>query len=72
MRSRIARVDSHGFKDRSSARVYFFRSGFPRLYLSALNTYIHELIVRAGGENLAAGHVPVSEVFPGAGPGSLA
>jgi iron complex transport system substrate-binding protein len=57
MRSRIARVDARISKADHRPRV-FFQIGVSPIVSVGTNTYIHELIVRAGGENLAAGHAP--------------
>ncbi|MBW1902087.1 MAG: cobalamin-binding protein [Deltaproteobacteria bacterium] len=57
MRSRIERVDSMVSKTEHRPRV-FFQIGVSPIVSVGTNTYIHELIVRAGGRNLAAGHVP--------------
>ena len=55
MRSRIACVDSLVSKTDHRPRV-FFQIGVSPIVSVGTDTYIHELIVRAGGENLAAGH----------------
>jgi len=57
MRSRIERVDAMVSKTEHRPRV-FFQIGVSPIVSVGTNTYIHELIVRAGGRNLAAGHVP--------------
>jgi iron complex transport system substrate-binding protein len=57
MRSRIARVDALVSKTDHRPGV-FFQIGVSPIVSVGTNTYIHELIVRAGGENLAAGHSP--------------
>ena len=57
MRSRIERVDSMVSKTDYRPRV-FFQIGVSPIVSVGTNTYIHELIVRAGGKNLAKGRVP--------------
>ena len=57
MRSRIACVDSMVSKTTHRPRVFFQIGVFPIVSVGT-NTYIHELIVRAGGRNLAAGQIP--------------
>jgi len=57
MRSRIACVDSLVSKTDHRPGV-FFQIGVSPIVSVGSDTYIHELIVRAGGENLAAGHSP--------------
>lgn len=57
MRSRIACVDSLVSKTDHRPGV-FFQIGVSPIVSVGTDTYIHELIVRAGGENLAAGHTP--------------
>ena len=57
MRSRIDRIDSLVSKADNRPRV-FFQIGVSPIVSVGTHTYIHELIVRAGGENLAQGKVP--------------
>lgn len=57
MRSRIERVDSMVSKTNHRPRV-FFQIGVSPIVSVGTKTYIHELIVRAGGKNLAKGRVP--------------
>jgi iron complex transport system substrate-binding protein len=57
MRSRIACVDSMVSKTTHRPRV-FFQIGVSPIVSVGTKTYIHELILRAGGKNLAAGQIP--------------
>ena len=57
MRSRIDSIDSLVSKADNRPRV-FFQIGVSPIVSVGTHTYIHELIVRAGGENLAQGKVP--------------
>jgi len=57
MQSRIALVDSMVSKIDYRPRV-FFQIGIAPIVSVGTNTYIHELITRAGGKNLAEGRVP--------------
>lgn len=57
MRSRIERVDSIVSTVDHRPRV-FFQIGIAPIVSVGTNTYIHDLITRAGGKNLAEGRVP--------------
>ena len=57
MRKRIERVDDAVAKSQSQPRV-FFQIGVAPIVSVGTDTFIHELIVRAGGKNLAQGPVP--------------
>ena len=57
MRSRIGRIDFLVSKSDSRPRV-FFQIGVSPIVSVGTQTYIHELILRAGGKNLAQGETP--------------
>lgn len=57
MRKRIKRVDKAVAQARSLPRV-FFQIGVAPIVSVGSETFIHELIVRAGGKNVAEGPVP--------------
>lgn len=57
MRKRIALVDAAVAKSQYRPRV-FFQIGVAPIVSVGTNTFIHELIERAGGKNLAQGPVP--------------
>ncbi len=56
LRNRVARVDALVSKTKLRPRV-FFQIGVAPIVSVGSNTYIHELIVRAGGKNVAEGPV---------------
>ena len=57
MRRRIELVDTAVAKSQYRPRV-FFQIGVAPIVSVGANTFIHELIIRAGGKNLAEGPVP--------------
>ena len=57
MRSRVRSIDARVLKARDRPRV-FFQIGVSPIVSVGSNTFIHELIVQAGGINVARGPIP--------------